>query len=232
MRAHEPVGHDPVWWSGGLDADRPRPLVVLLTGALGGGQECGHLLDRLVRRGHAVVAARVPHSPSSAAAAVAGIIDRHADRAVTSHTRVVGFDLGGRAALEAAAADGRVRAVHLVGTPVVRLYAEPDHQRALPPTVTAALVRATGAGRRDRLPDALTGLSLRPEELHGIDAAVRVGYAHGDPLTPPQDLALLRLTVRDVTFRSFPAPYRAPTGGRAVRRWLARDLRHLRTASP
>ncbi|MGW6390048.1 hypothetical protein ACWFR1_05975 [Streptomyces sp. NPDC055103] len=219
-------GRDPVWWSGGLDP--ARPLVLLVGGALGGGAECVRLLGRLVAHGHAVVAVRLPRPVPCAectAASVSRLIDGHAHTADTRSTRVIGFDLGGRAALTAASTDPRISSVHLVGAPVSRLFEEPDRILGLPPATVDALADATGAKGGEQLPYLLRGLALRPEQLYEIRGTVWVGHAPDDPLTAPQDLALLKLTLERSVFNAF-----APTGGTSpsggpVHRWLVDGVR-------
>ncbi|MEU9360183.1 hypothetical protein AB0D35_18990 [Streptomyces sp. NPDC048301] len=229
---------DVVWWQGGLDPARPRPLVVVAGGALSGGPDdagppgalgcasltCGagaaRLSARLVSAGYAVVAAGLPHPAHRAerpASYISRLIDRHAEDADTSRTAVIGFDLGGRHAL-AAASDPRIGSVHLVGAPVFRLFDEPDRLPALPARTAAALAAATG-------PAGLGGLALRAEQLYEIGCAVRVGYAPDDPLTTPQDLALLKLTVANAEFHAFPATGRTTPRGGTVHRWLLDGVR-------
>ncbi|WP_327267924.1 hypothetical protein OG233_05770 [Streptomyces sp. NBC_01218] len=229
MRHGTPGGpRETVWWSGGLDECRPRPLVLVVGGAFVRREEYLPLFARLVRRGHAVVAA-VPADPAGYVARSAGLVSRLVDAyvrtAATARTQVIGLDLGGRLALGAAATDTRIAAVHLVGAPVARLFAEADRPFALPPATTGRLARSVGADRRARLPALLGGLELRPEELYDVRARVRVGYAVDDPLTPPQDLALLRLTLKDAEFRAFRSRGGATPAGRPVHRWLASGTR-------
>ncbi|MFD3664704.1 alpha/beta fold hydrolase [Streptomyces sp. NPDC058659] len=219
-------GRGPVWWSGGLDP--ARPLVLVVGGALGGGPECARLLGRLVACGHAVVAVRLPRPVPCAectAASVSRLIDGLAPTTDTGRTRVIGFDLGGRPALAAAATDPRIDSVHLVGAPVSRLFEEPDRILRLPPVTVDALVDATGATGGGQLPYLLRGLALRPEQLYEIRGRVWVGHASDDPLTTPQDLALLKLTLESSVFHDFgPTGGTSPHGG-AVYRWLVDGVR-------
>ncbi|MFF3329620.1 alpha/beta fold hydrolase [Streptomyces sp. NPDC002888] len=214
---------EPVWWSGGLDGRRARPLVVVVAGALGEVRQHVPLLGRLVRRGYAVVAVRAPgelHRAGRSDFLVSRIVDRYAHLALTERTCLIGFDFGGRLALGAAAQDERIRVVQLVGAPVARLFDEPELLLSLPGGNLDALVRITGAARRELLPEALGGLALRPETLYPLSGLVRVAYATDDPLTPPQDLALLRLTLERSEFRAFPGGAGTSPSGRALRRWL------------
>ncbi|MFE1904076.1 alpha/beta fold hydrolase [Streptomyces gardneri] len=219
-------GPDPVWWSGGADPE--RPLVLVVGGALGGGPECTRLLGRLVAYGHAVVAARLPRPVPCAectAASVTRLIDRHDRAADTRRTHVIGFDLGGRPALAAAATDDRIASVHLVGAPVSRLFEEPDRILDLPPATVDALADATGAAGGEQLPYLLKGLALPPEQLYEIRGQVWVGHAPDDPLTTPQDLALLKLTLESSVFHAFgPTGGTSPRGG-PVHRWLVDGVR-------
>ncbi|MFD0152159.1 hypothetical protein ACWGQ4_31640 [Streptomyces sp. NPDC055721] len=224
-------GRDPVWWSGGLDP--ARPLVVVVGGALGGGPECAPLLGRLVAHGHAVAAVRLPRPVPCAectAASVSRLIDGHAHTTDTRRTRVIGFDLGGRPALTAAASDRRIASVHLVGAPVSRLFEEPDRILGLPPVTVDALAAATGAAGGEQLPYLLGGLALRPEQLYEIRGPVWVGHAPDDPLTAPQDLALLKLTLESSVFHAFGATGGTSPRGGTVHRWLADGIR--RAGSP
>ncbi|MGC9501352.1 alpha/beta fold hydrolase [Streptomyces sp. WG7] len=195
----------------------------MITGSLGGPHRYVPLLTRLVRRGHAVVAtvpAPAPLRPGHFEASLSRLIDDRARDAVTEHVHVIGFGLGGRLALDSAARDDRIRVVQLVGAPVARLFDEPELLLSLPKDDLDSLVRMTGAGRRDLLPEALGALALRPETLYALNGLVRVAYAADDPLTPPQDLALLRLALAHSEFRAFPAGGGTAPSGRAVRRWL------------
>ncbi|MFG2134406.1 alpha/beta fold hydrolase [Streptomyces sp. NPDC048751] len=213
---------EPVWWSGGTDGRRARPLVVVVAGALGDPREHLPLLGRLVRRGYAVVGVRTPAEPHRAGRSerlVSGVVDRYAHLALTERTCLIGFDFGGRLALGAALRDERISVVQLVGAPVARLFDEPELLLSLPGDDLDALVRITGAARRE-LPEALGGLALRPEELYSLSGLVRVAHALDDPLTPPQDLALLKLTLERSEFRAFPPGTGTTPSGRALRRWL------------
>ncbi|MGW3354028.1 hypothetical protein ACWDFL_01225 [Streptomyces bungoensis] len=221
------TGGDAVWWTGGLDPRRPRPLTVVVTGALGGPERHLPLLKRLVRRGHAVVATAPPTAHHSGLP-LSRLIDRFAPLAVTERTCVIGFDLGGIPALAAAAADERIRVTQVVGTPVARLFDEPELLLSLPTRNLDALVRATGAPRRELLPEALGGFALRAEMLYPLPGLVRVAYAADDPLTPPQDLALLRLALANSEFRAFPGGDGAAPEGGPLRRWLVAGARTTR----
>ncbi|MFE2556146.1 alpha/beta fold hydrolase [Streptomyces sp. NPDC059352] len=225
-------GPDPVRWSGGLGPS--RPLVLLVGGALGGGPECARLLDRLVADGHAVVAAHLPRPVPCAectAASVSRLIDAHTGSADTGRTAVIGFDLGGRPALAAAASDRRIGSVQLVGAPVSRLFEEPDRLLGLPPATVDALVEATGAAGGEQLPYLLGGLALRPEQLYEIRCPVWVGHAPDDPLTTPQDLALLKLTLEQSEFHAFEATGGTTPRGGAVHRRLVDGVRRARAAA-
>lgn len=228
MSRGEPGARGTVWWSGGLDENRPRPLVLMVGGALARREEYVPLLARFVRRGHAVVAAG-PADPAGYVARsprlVSQLVDDHERSAATTRTQVIGLDIGGRLALGAAVTDTRIAAVHLVGAPVARLFAEAYRPFALPPATADVLARSVGAVCRAQLPTLLGGLELRPEELYDVQARVRVGYAVDDPLTPPQDLALLKLTLKDVEFQTFRSRGGAAPAGCPVHRWLASGIR-------
>ncbi|MEU2058406.1 hypothetical protein [Streptomyces bungoensis] len=220
------TGGDAVWWTGGLDPRRPRPLAVVVTGALGRPERHLPLLKRLVRRGHAVVATSPPTAAHHSGLPLSRLIDRFAPLAVTARTCVIGFDLGGIPALAAASGDERIRVTQVVGTPVARLFDEPELLLSLPTRNLDALVRATGAPRRELLPEALGGFALRAETLYPLPGLVRVAYTADDPLTPPQDLALLKLALARSEFRAFPGrgDGTAPAG-RPLRRWLVEGAR-------
>ncbi|MEU5144203.1 hypothetical protein [Streptomyces sp. NPDC021139] len=216
------AGEGLVWW-GGRPVGRPGPLVVVVTAGLDGPGRYAQLLDRLVRRGHAVLVTGPPEAPFPSGrpeASLSRLVDEGARAAGTEEVQVIGFGFGGRLALGAAARDERIRVVQLVGAPVARLFDEPELLLSLPTDELDALVRMTGAGRRGLLPEVLGALALRPETLYPLSGLVRVGYAADDPLTPPQDLALLKLTLARTEFRAFPAGIASPTASRAVRRWL------------
>ncbi|MFJ6072561.1 alpha/beta fold hydrolase [Streptomyces sp. NPDC093065] len=218
----------PVWWGGVPERPRPGPLVVVVTAGLDGPHRYAPLLNRLVRRGHAVLATGPPGTaPGSRRpeAALSRLVDDGTRVAMTEQVHVIGFGFGGRLALGAAARDDRIRVVQLVGAPVARLFDEPELLLSLPKGELDTLVRMTGAGRRDLLPEALGTLALRPETLYPLSGLVRVAYGAEDPLTPPQDLALLKLTLARSEFRAFPAGVGGIAPSRAVRRWLVDGVR-------
>ncbi|MFH8443877.1 alpha/beta fold hydrolase [Streptomyces sp. NPDC018026] len=223
----------PVWW-GGAPGRLPGPLVVVVTAGLGGPHRYAPLLDRLVRRGYTVLATGPPRAPLGSGrpeAPLSRIVDDGARAARVEELQVIGFGLGGRLALGAAARDDRIRVVQLVGAPVARLFDEPERLLSLPTGELDALVRMTGACRRELLPEVLGALALRPETLYPLSGLVRVGYAADDPLTPPQDLALLKLALERSEFRAFPAGVGPTASSRAVRRWLVEGVAPPRRAA-
>ncbi|CAL9573155.1 hypothetical protein [Streptomyces sp. enrichment culture] len=216
------AGERPVWWGGGPGL-RPGPLIVVVTAGLDGPHRYAPLLDRLVRRGHTVLATgppRVPLGSGRPEASLSRLVDDGARAARTEEVHVIGFGFGGRLALGAAARDDRIRVVQLVGAPVARLFDEPELLLSLPTGELDVLARMTGACRRELLPEVLGALALRPETLYPLSGLVRVGYAADDPLTPPQDLALLKLALERSEFRAFPAGSGGTAPSREVRRWL------------
>ena len=191
-----------------------RPLVIVVNGSPGGHRDGPRLLRRLVRRGYrvAVVAPSAAAWRSAAAGTWLRGLAGPGGPAVEAH--LLGVGAAGGLALRAAAHDPAFRTVHLLGTPVElpRLEPRPRSGEAGPP----AFPTGETVPRRPPFAPPLTAA-----ELYEIEAAVRYAYAPDDPLTPPRDVALMKLAVRRCELTALPACGGSTPSGPAVRRWAS-----------
>ncbi|WP_406728615.1 hypothetical protein WJ438_34045 [Streptomyces sp. GD-15H] len=219
MRPH----HDGPVWRKAAPGRAGSPLVVVVDGVPGGHRDGPRLLRRLVRRGYQV-AVVVPDAAAwrSAAAGtwLAGLAVGRRDAAV--EVRLLGFGPAGALALRAAAHDPAVRAVHLLGTPVGL-----PHLEARPRPATAARLQVTALENEPpRQP--LHAMPLTPAELYEVRAPIRYAYNPDDPVTPPRDVALLKLAVRHCEFTVLSAGDGGTPHGPAARRWVVAGLPRTR----
>ncbi|MGW1978126.1 alpha/beta fold hydrolase [Streptomyces sp. NPDC001889] len=224
-------------WAAGLDARRPRPLVVVLGGIVSVKEQWAPLLPKLARIGYAAVATELPGVGENTLRYRADswrllpfLLDRLAGRARVRRTSVLGLSFGGHLALRAAADDPRIRSVHTVGAPVAGFFTDPLWWPRVPGITVDALRRLTGAPGRDELRELLAGFALDPGTLGAVRVPVDYVVSARDEIIPPGERALLGSLLPRVRFKEFDDVHGSPAHVRATRAWLLGSLLRARFA--
>ena len=207
-------------------ARRPgRALVVLLGGIVSLKEQWAPLIPAVARLGYAVAVTELPGVGSNrtlytadAHRQLSRVIDDAGTVQPVSGCLVVGMRFGGHLALRAALRDERIRGVATVGAPLTGFF-EPDHRPPVPRITRDVLAVLTGTDA-DRLPGALAGWGLRPDELARLRIPVRYVASARDEIVPQQDAADLARWAPDVRIRRFDDVHGSPDHVAATRRFL------------
>jgi pimeloyl-ACP methyl ester carboxylesterase len=224
-----------VCWTSGLDARRPRPLLVVMGGIVSVKEQWAPLLPRLARLGYAAVVTEMPGVGENTLRYHADswrllpfLMDRLADRAKVTNTSVLGLSFSGHLALRAAAADPRIRSVHTVGAPVAGFFADPVWWPRVPGITVATLRRLTGAAGDDELRARLADFPLGPDVLGAVDIPVGYVVSARDEIIPPTEHRLLASALPRVRFKEFDDVHGSPAHLGAMRKWLIGSLLRAR----
>ncbi|MFI1865561.1 alpha/beta fold hydrolase [Streptomyces jumonjinensis] len=222
-------------WTAGLDARRPRPLVLVMGGVVSVKEQWAPLLPKLARLGYAAVAAEMPGVGENTLRYRADswrllpfLLDRLAGRADTAETSVLGLSFSGHLALRAAADDPRIRSVHTVGAPVAGFFTDPLWWPRVPGITVETLRRLTGAGDRDELRERLRGFALEPGTLAAVRIPVGYVVSARDEIIPGTERALLGSLVPGARFKEFDDVHGSPAHLGAMRKWLIGSLLRAR----
>ncbi|GGY05446.1 alpha/beta hydrolase [Streptomyces hiroshimensis] len=228
-------------WAAGLDAERPRPLVVVMGGIVSVKEQWAPLLPKLARLGFAAVVTELPGVGENTLPYRPGswrmlphLFDRLAGRADVTDASLLALSFSGHLALRAAADDPRIRCILTVGAPVADFFTDELWWPRVPGITTATLVRLTRSADRAALRRLLPQFALTPGQIGAAAVPVRYVASSRDEIIPPREQALLRRYGHDVRFKTFDDVHGSPAHLGAVRRWLfgrLLGLRHLRGAA-
>ncbi|GGV61917.1 hypothetical protein GCM10010277_67210 [Streptomyces longisporoflavus] len=224
-------------WAAGLDAPRPRPLLVVMGGIVSVKEQWAPLLPLLSKLGFAAVVTELPgvgentlpYAPDSWRM-LPFLMDRLQGRAAVDDTAMLALSFSGHLALRTAARDRRVRQVLTVGAPVSEFFADPTWWPRVPGITADTLRRLTGAATTDELRALLPRFALTPQELHAVRVPVRYVASSRDEIIPAGEQALLRRFAEDARFKVFDDVHGSPAHLGAMRRWLFSALLRRRLA--
>ncbi|MEO3978980.1 alpha/beta hydrolase [Streptomyces sp. CAU 1734] len=227
-------------WAAGLDARRPRPLVVIMGGIVSVKEQWAPLLPRLARLGYAAVATEMPGVGENTLRYRADswrllpfLLNTLAGRADIARTSVLGLSFSGHLALRAAADDPRIRSVHTVGAPVAGFFTDPLWWPRVPGITAETLRRLTGAADHDRLRLLLRDFPLGPDTLSAVRIPVGYVVSARDEIIPPGERQLLGSALPRVRFKEFDDVHGSPAHLGAMRKWLIGSLLRARfTGAP
>lgn len=217
-------------WATGLDAPRPRPLLVVMGGIVSVKEQWAPLLPLFARLGFAAVVTEFPgvgestvrHTPESWRL-LPHLIDRLEDRAKVSDTSMLTLSFSGHLALRAAAEDARIRRVLTVGAPVGAFFTDTEWWPRVPGITADTLCRLTGAPDRAALWSALPGHALTAQQLRRVRIPVRYVASSRDEIIPAGEQHLLR-ALPDLRVKTFDDVHGSPAHLGAMRRWLVSQL--------
>ncbi|SDG94494.1 Alpha/beta hydrolase of unknown function [Sinosporangium album] len=196
-------------WTVGLsaEAERPRPLVLVIGGIVAPKEQYAPVLLQLDRLGLAGVVAEIPGVGENTALYgreswrfIPALIDAVGDRADVSRTYAVAMSFSGHLALRAAVHDPRIRGVVTAGAPVRWFFTDREWQRRLPSVTvhTLAHLLRCSAAEVGEVGDVVARFGLSDEELGALAVPVRCIVSLRDEIVPARDVELLRLRVRDL----------------------------------
>ncbi|GGL05907.1 alpha/beta hydrolase [Streptomyces flaveus] len=217
-------------WATGLDALRPRPLIVVMGGIVSVKEQWAPVLPLLRRLGFAAVVTEFPgvgentltYRPDSWRM-LPGLLDRLAGQATVSDTSLLALSFSGHLALNAAAEDPRIRRVLTVGAPVGAFFTDADWWPRVPGITADTLCRLTGAADRAALRTALPEYALDTERLRRVRIPVRYVASARDEIIPAGEQRLLG-ALPDLRVKTFDDVHGSPGHLGAMRRWLFSQL--------
>lgn len=222
-------------WASGLDAARPRPLLVVMGGIVSVKEQWARLLPLLRRLGFAAVVTEFPGVGENTTAyrpdswrLLTELMDRLAGRADTSDTSMLTLSFSGHLALRAAAEDPRIRRVLTVGAPVAEFFTDETWWPKVPGITADTLVRLTESAGRDELRATLAEFALTAGQLRDVRVPVRYVASARDEIIPASDQRLLLGTAPDVRVKVFDDVHGSPAHLGAMRRWLIGSLLRAR----
>ncbi|MEU6882669.1 alpha/beta hydrolase [Streptomyces sp. NPDC046712] len=221
-------------WTVGLDAEAPRPLLVMTGGIVSVKEQWAPVLLQLDRLGFAGLVTEMPEVgentlpyDADAHRMFSGLLDAVEGRADTARTYALALSFSGHLALRAALSDERIRGVVGAGTPLHDFFTDARWQRGVPRVTTDTLAHLAGS-----TPGEVYGLladrALGPEEL----AALRIPVAHvtslRDEIIPPGDARLLRERVRSVRLLEHDDVHGSPRFFAQTRLWTLLSVLRMR----
>ncbi|WP_338696872.1 alpha/beta hydrolase [Streptomyces sp. Q6] len=222
-------------WASGLDARRPKPLVIVMGGIVSVKEQWAPLLPLLRKLGFAAVVTELPgvgentlrYAPDSWRM-LTSLLDRLEGRARVADTSMLALSFSGHLALRAAAQDRRISRILTVGAPVTDFFTDEEWWPRVPGITVDTLRRLTRTDSETELRSVLAELALTPQELRRVRIPVRYVASSRDEIIPARDQALLRRDVEDVRFKVFDDVHGSPAHLGAMRRWLFSSLLRLR----
>ncbi|MFC3575166.1 alpha/beta fold hydrolase [Streptomyces yaanensis] len=219
----------------GLDAPRPRPLIVVMGGIVSVKEQWAPILPLLGRLGFAAVAAEFPgvgentlrYAPDSWQL-FPDLLDRLAGRAKVSDTSMLTLSFSGHLALRAAIDDRRIRRILTVGAPVGAFFTDADWRPRVPGITVDTLCRLTGAVDETALWKALADHALDEEQLGRVRIPVRYVASARDEIIPADEQRLLG-ALPDLRVKTYDDVHGSPGHLGAMRRWLFAQLLLTRT---
>ncbi|MER5860104.1 esterase FrsA [Streptomyces sp900105245] len=217
-------------WATGLDAPRPRPLLVVMGGIVSVKEQWAPLLPLFARLGYAAVVTEFPgvgentvrHTPGSWRL-LPHLMDRLEGRAKVSDTSMLTLSFSGRLALRAATEDTRIRRVLTVGAPVGAFFTDPAWWPRVPGITADTLCALTGAPDRAALWSELPRHAMTAEQLRRVRIPVRYVASSRDEIIPAGEQHLLR-ALPDLRVKTFDDVHGSPAHLGAMRRWLVSQL--------
>ncbi|MCX5141931.1 MULTISPECIES: alpha/beta hydrolase [unclassified Streptomyces] len=226
---------DVMCWASGLDAARPKPLLVVMGGIVSVKEQWARLLPLLRRLGFAAVVTEFPGVGENTTAyrpdswrLLTFLMDQLAGRADTADTSMLTLSFSGHLALRAAADDPRIRRVLTVGAPVAEFFTDEAWWPKVPGITADTLVRLTESDGRDELRERLPDFALTAGQLRAVAVPVRYVASSRDEIIPEADHRLLLRTAPDVRIKTFDDVHGSPAHLAPMRRWLIGSLLRAR----
>jgi dienelactone hydrolase len=225
-------------WASGLDARRPKPLLVVMGGIVSIKEQWAQALPAFARLGFAAVVGELPgvgentlqYGPESWRL-LPWLVSQLAGRADTNDVSMLTLSFSGHLALRAAADDPRIRRILTVGAPVSRFFVDELWWHKQVPGITKdTLALLSGAADQDAVFAQLRRMPLSPELLYAVRVPVRYVASKRDEIIPAADPQLLEAAVPRARLKTFDDVHGSPAHLPAMRRWLVSNLVRLRTA--
>ncbi|GAA1522150.1 hypothetical protein GCM10009677_63840 [Sphaerisporangium rubeum] len=212
-------------WTIGLDAPRPRPLLVMTGGIISVKEQWAPVLPQLDALGFAGVVTEMPGVGENtvpydvdAWQVFPAILDAVEGRADTARSYLLALSFSGHLALRAAARDGRIAGVVGAGTPVRHFFTDTGWQRRVPRITTGTLAHLTGVDAAKVYP-LMRDWALTPEELSAPGVPVAHVTSLRDEIIPPADAALLAERVGRLRLLAHDDVHGAPSHFALTRLW-------------
>ncbi|HEY3717328.1 MAG TPA: alpha/beta hydrolase [Jatrophihabitantaceae bacterium] len=234
LTLHHPAGSVAAW-AAGLDARRPRPLLVVMGGIVSVKEQWAQALPAFAKLGFAAVVSEMPgvgentlqYGPDSWRL-LPWLVNQFQGRADTNDVSMLTLSFSGNLALRAAVDDPRIRRILTVGAPVSRFFTDESWWHQAPRITKDTLARLSGTPDHDSAFATLRGLALDAPTLSAIRVPVRYVVSRRDEIIPAADPELLAAAAPRAKFRRFDDVHGSPAHLNAMRRWLVLSLLRLR----
>jgi esterase FrsA len=225
-------------WATGLSAARRQPLLIVMGGIVSIKEQWAPVLVQARRLGLAGLVAELPgvgQNPlrygESSRELISQLLDGVAGRADVSRCYAVALSFSGHLALDAAAADSRIRGVITAGAPVRAFFTDPAWARRVPRITADTLAHISGAPRAEVF-ERLRGLALSDARLRAVRVPVYAAVSRRDEIIPEADAWLLRRHVADLRPVEYDDVHGSPAHVAESRLWIIRSLLELRGGRP
>ncbi|GAB2926558.1 alpha/beta hydrolase [Streptomyces mayteni] len=225
-------------WAGGLSAERPRPLVILMGGIISIKEQWAQILPMADRLGMAMVVTELPGVgentlPYDADSwrMLSAVLDAVEGRADVDHTYAACLSFSGHLALRCAADDRRLRGVLTVGAPISDFFTDLEWFGRLPRVTVDTIAHLTGSPV-DELPELLAPWALEPALLHSLDIPVHYTASLRDEVIPLGDVVQLRRHVRNLFLTEYDDVHGSPGHADEIRLWVPNSLLSMSGTRP
>jgi esterase FrsA len=225
-------------WAGGLSAENPAPLLIIIGGIVSVKEQWAPLLASIGRLGMAAVVTELPGVGENATAYTAEswrmlstIADAVADRADVRTIYTLAFSFGGHMALRSAAHDRRIRGIVTAGAPISHYFTDKSWHELLPGVTVDTLAHLTRTPATS-VTEHMSSWGLSPDELRALDIPVYYVASRRDEIVPAADIEWLRQHVSDLRLHEYDDDHQSPRYATETRAWIMHALLQLRGGRP
>jgi pimeloyl-ACP methyl ester carboxylesterase len=221
-------------WTWGLDATKPRPLLLVMGGIVSVKEQWAQSMPMARGLGMAVVVAEMPGVGENALSydreswrMLPSLFDAISEIFPVREVYAVALSFGGHLALRAAAHDRRLCGLVTVGAPVWAFFSDPAWWPRVPETTKRTLAHLTRLPVAD-VQEHLRDLALRPDELASVSVPVHYVVSGRDEIVPAEEPRMLRRHLDHFTSIEFDDVHGSPHHVTDTRLWILRSLLRMR----
>lgn len=225
-------------WAGGLSAQSPRPLVIIMGGIVSVKEQWAPLLASIDKLGMAGVVTELPgvgenSSPYTAESwqLLSLIADAVADRADVRSTYALALSFGGHMAVRCATRDKRIRGIITAGAPISHYFTDKKWHSLLPRVTVDTLAHLTGTTSAS-VTEYMSSWGLSADELSCLEAPLYYVASRRDEIVPAADTELLHRYVKDLRLHEYDEDHGSPRYATETRAWIMHALLQLRGGRP
>ncbi|MEU9078011.1 alpha/beta hydrolase [Kitasatospora sp. NPDC048538] len=221
-------------WTSGLSARDPKPLLLFSGGIVSTKEQWAPVLLQVARLGMAGLVLELPgvgdntlrYGPDSHRIYPA-LLDAVGERARTADTHAIAFSFSGHLALRAALDDRRLRGVVTAGAPLRHFFTDTAWQLRLPRITVDTLAHLSGvepAGLGPHIRD----WALGADDLAALDIPLAYLVSGRDEVIPPEEVALLRRSVRRLSLLTNDDVHGSPRHAAETPLWAVLSILRMR----